>query len=79
MGNLRVALYFVNIGGLEVDLFYYACGDSGLAGPFMSAGSADDWRDQFAGGAEVVLHWNDEADICTGPPLFADGSRWVRG
>ncbi len=81
LADLAVRLFFVDISGRSVDAAYYACGDDRLAGPFMSGGSAIDWRNQFAGGdAQVIGHWSNEDAVCKGPPLFYDTSKgWYRG
>jgi len=78
--DLSVALYFVDISGQAINPKYYACNDSSLAGPFLSAGSAIEWRDEIiSDGVAIISHWNNEPNVCTGPPLMHDQtSGWYR-
>ena len=76
---IKVTLFFVNIGGFAVADSYYACGDANTAGPFMSGGSAIEWRDVFAPGAEVFSALNTDPGVCQPPALMRDTNGWHRG
>jgi hypothetical protein len=45
--GLQVALFFVDLTGVSADTKFFACGDHSRAGPFMSAGTAIEWRNDF--------------------------------
>lgn len=74
-----VTLFFVDIVGFQVDPFYYACQDSKASGPFMSGGSAIEWRDEYAQGARVYSKPSTDAGVCPGPPLYKGADGWHRG
>lgn len=76
--SLEVFLSFVDISSESVDPFYYACGDPTVAGPFMSGGSAIDWRDQFCPTAQVFSRSNAEDGVCTGPAILRGENGWYR-
>lgn len=78
MGHIKVTYYFVSIAGLEIDEAYFACGNSILAGPFMSGATAVDWQRQFSPDANIITLWGDDPDTCTLSPLSFENGKWVR-
>ena len=78
MGTLHVALFLVECDQ-EVDDFYSACGEPFTAGPFCSAGSAIDWRDEFCPDGEISSYWNTDEDACNDYCLIKRRGAWERG
>lgn len=70
-------LYFAKIDNYEVDQLFYA-GDRLAAGPFMSAGSAVVWCNEFAAGAEVFSRWSDDEGVGQLPCLIHSSGEWHR-
>lgn len=79
--ELVVTLFFVDIANNDnVSSDFYACGDSRVAGPFMSGATAIEWRDQFLpSGGKVFNRSGNEPGVCAGPPLYREGNAWQRG
>jgi hypothetical protein len=74
--DLAVAIFYVEIGGQTIDPKFYACGNSSIAGPFMSSATAIEFRNEFAAGAEVEPHMSNEDGICSTNPWFHDNGNW---
>lgn len=68
--ELVVTIYFVNITGHQIDEKFWACGESSVAGPFMSGGTAIDWRNEFADGADVYSQESSDPGVCLPPPAW---------
>jgi hypothetical protein len=78
--GIAVILFFVNIEQGSIDEFFWACGDSSIAGPFISSAGAVEWRDEYSPGGEIWSQSNDEEGVCNAPALRKDSSgQWVRG
>ena len=80
--DIAVALYYVDLSGLSIDSKYFACSDSTLAGPFMSAASAIEFREEVLSlhDGRIISHWSDEANVCQPPALYHDAAKgWYRG
>ena len=76
--NLKVSLFFVDITGCSVDPSFYACGDATFAGPFMSGGSAIEWRDEFCPDGDISQRWSDEPGVCQQSGLEKGLNGWAR-
>jgi hypothetical protein len=78
--ELSVILFYVDITGQTVDSRYYACGNSGVAGPFASGGSAIEWRDEFLNTtAPPISRASTDPGVCGGPVLLHDLAKgWHR-
>ena len=78
--TLSVVIYYVDISGFTVDPQYYACGNTAVAGPFASSGSAIDWRDQFIhADGRVFSHLSSDPNVCNDQKLMYDSSKgWYR-
>jgi hypothetical protein len=72
--SIVVTIYFVDIVGIEIDPKFYACGDSSVAGPFMSGATAVEWRNEFAMDAEIIISYSDDLDACLPPPAWYHNS-----
>lgn len=73
--GLYVKIFFVDLSGRNVDDKFYACGNAGLAGPFMSGGTAIKWRNEFLQSDDFNLiksAWNTDPDVCSTNPWFHD-------
>ena len=77
-GSLSVALFFVD-SLMPVESQYQACGATSTAGPFMSAGSATEWRNVFSPDATISSAWSTDDGVCNDQPLQKRGDAWVRG
>jgi hypothetical protein len=84
MGDISVVYYFIDVSGQEVALNvepadYHACGEPNVAGPFLSSGSAIDWRDKFCPEGQCLTKPGDDPNTCTTSPIYSEDGSWVRG
>jgi hypothetical protein len=73
--DISVAIYLVDLTGMSADPKYYACGNPQLAGPFMSAATAIEWRNEFLQSQDtdrIIATWNTESGVCSKSPWFHD-------
>jgi hypothetical protein len=79
-GEISVAIFFVDLTGVaSPEPKYLACGDSSRAGPFMSAGTAIEWRGEFLDPSvqspdRIIGAWNTDPGVCSTGAWFHDGS-----
>jgi hypothetical protein len=73
--DISVAIYFVDLTGMSADAKFYACGNPALAGPFMGAATAIEWRNEFLQNQDtdrIIATWNTEPGVCSTSPWFHD-------
>jgi hypothetical protein len=73
--DLSVAIYLVDLTGMSADQKFYACGNPQLAGPFMSAATAIEWRNEFLQNQDIdriIATWNTAPGVCSTSPWFHD-------
>jgi hypothetical protein len=73
--DLSVAIYLVDLTGMSADAKFYACGNPQLAGPFMSAATSIEWRNEFLQTQDtdrIIATWNTEPGVCSTSPWFHD-------
>lgn len=77
-GGISVAIYFVDLTGATApDPKFLACGDPGRAGPFMSAGTAIEWRGEFLDQSlqspdRIIGAMSTDDGVCTRMPWYHD-------
>lgn len=81
MGGIQY--FFINVTGQQVAPNvqpddYEACGDEDRAGPFLSAGSAIEWRDQFCPAGKIEWGFTNDPGVCTTDPISNQNGSWVR-